>query len=174
VSNTEIQATEITSQETNGDLSGWGDQSTNDWSTPVDNTWGTPADNGWGDPAQSSWNAHPSEQPKSSINNLRSKPASTSREGSVSTSTSNKAQGNKRGSRGKARRVDSGSVTTESTPLSPRSLAPAQMTPRIESVPLQPQLSPQVQPTDQSSSYNESNATDEMVRLIFTFHLIIS
>ncbi|CCO29287.1 putative transporter C417,10 [Rhizoctonia solani AG-1 IB] len=162
VSDTEIQATEITSQETNGDLSGWGDQSTNDWSTPVDNTWGTPADNGWGDPAQSSWNAHPSEQPKSSINNLRSKPASTSREGSVSTSTSNKAQGNKRGSRGKARRVDSGSVTTESTPLSPRSLAPAQMTPRIESVPLQPQLSPQVQPTDQSSSYNESNATDEM------------
>ncbi|CAE6341464.1 unnamed protein product [Rhizoctonia solani] len=159
--NTEAQATEATNWGANQDSSGWNTQPTNDWSTPVDNTWGAPpADNGWGNPAESDWSTHPSDQSRSSVNNSRSTPTSASREGSVSTSTTNKSRGRERKAREKGLRTDSGSITTESAPMSPRPLAPTPMSTHVESVPLQPSLLPSAQPTDQTSSYNETNVTE--------------
>ncbi|KAF8678696.1 MFS general substrate transporter [Rhizoctonia solani] len=155
----ETQATDASNWANNQDPSGWDTQPTHDWGTPADNTWGTP-DMGRRNPSESNWSSHPSDRPKSSVNNFRSTPTSTSREGSVSTSTTNKSQGQKRKARGNGHRTDSASVTTRSTPMSPRSLAPTPMSTHVESVPLQSLLSPSTQPKD-PLLHNGSNANDE-------------
>ncbi|KAJ1306176.1 hypothetical protein OPQ81_010886 [Rhizoctonia solani] len=155
---------EVGNWDTNQDLSSWDATPTNDWGVPVDNSWGPPtqADNGWGDVAETSWSVPPASQHKPSTKNSRSASVNTSREGSVSNTSTDKSQGQRRKTRGKGSRADSGSVTTESTPMSPTALAPSPMSVHVESIPAEMPLSPPSQPTDQTSSFNELNTPDEM------------
>ncbi|CAE6439567.1 unnamed protein product [Rhizoctonia solani] len=159
---TEPSTVEASSWGTNEDLSSWGATASNDWGTPVDNSWGPPAqaDNQWGTPAETNSNTHPGGKRKSPANNSRSASVSASYEGSVSNSSANKSKG--RRVRGKGRRADSESIATESTPMSPPTLAPTPMSAHDEPIPDQTPLSPPAQSADQMTSFNGPNPSDEM------------
>ncbi|CAE6444226.1 unnamed protein product [Rhizoctonia solani] len=148
------------------DSSGWNAAPADDWSTPIDNTWGAPApasaDNGWGNSTETSWNSHPSDRPKFPVNNSRSGSIGMSREGSVSNASINKSQSRVRKARGKGRRTDSESVTTESTPMSPPAQATTPMSAHVESIPAQTPSLPPAESTEQTSSYNDPNTVGEM------------